>query len=317
LILPELRVSPQDIRALGSCQGKMVERGEQMAAKNLADLLKIRSREIKSYLEWGNVFLGTKSNGQAYALIGQESIDVNALNIAGSLKAFQQAPKQYQESAKKQIMEDLNLSPENLHIISQPMGHIDLGIRPLSYPYVLVNDFEMSMQCLAQEIAKPDLSPYERNQLQELLQATRLHQRDCENNPEYLKKFEKMGPYVSADQTVAELTSQGFTPIRVPGVFGYPFEAGDTHYVNFMNSNLHVRPDRSIVYMTNGSGLKRLNEFFQKALQSSVSQISQVDFITGNPEDTTGISHLEKMLAVNSGGLHCMSTEHPDFSMSP
>ena len=68
-------------------------------------------------IEGGNFFLGKKENGEEYILVGE--------------KDFQEA---------KRLAKAKGIKEENVYTAPQGAFHIDLIMRPIGYPYILVND---------------------------------------------------------------------------------------------------------------------------------------------------------------------------------
>lgn len=231
-------------------------------AERLANLLKLKVRQCYSHVEGGNCFLGQKPNGDNFALIGKDAvINDSKLNVASSLF----------------------VKPETLFVLSQPMYHLDMFIRPLLYPNVLVGDPK-----LMHKFAK---AQYQADVIDSLSK-----ERD--------KVFEAE-KYVSVETTIKQLKAFGFNPIRVPGVLG-------SDELNYMNAIVHQKDDGSLLYITNKShpslnhrtGIDFELEF-EKYLKRKVPQISEIVFIDGDGFVSNSLTH--------GGGIHCMTNEMPDF----
>ena len=226
-------------------------------AKKLADLLGIKSRatKYKENLEGiigGNCFLGKKNDGQNFALVGHHTLIC---------------------SNPSEIAKNLNVTTENLHILPQPDYHIDMAIRPMVYPYVLVGDRKMTKTF-----------------------ATGFSQEETTKEMNVL--------FANADMTAKRLEKEGFKPIKVPGLFG-------EDRVNFMNAIVHQEPDGGLIYITNKSsaGEKIGIDFegiFEKYLKSKMPSVKEVIFIDGD-------NFVSKALSDGGGGVHCMTSERPDF----
>jgi hypothetical protein len=303
LILPTLRC---DISPLKTPQGKLQLRNEQQSAQHLADLLGIPTRKIKSYIEWGNAYLGHKTNKEPYIIIGKDTLRINALELAGKFSKYQKDTTHYETLAQAQIAADLHLDPKNVIVIKQPAGHIDLAIRPLNSPVVLVNSFDMTLKQLTEERDQLSTTDPDRAKLDQMIEDTQAYQQASREE----------GNFATPEETAQELKAHGFEPVFVPGAMGTTTNRKQGHFVNYMNALVHKRPNGQLVYMTNGSGFDRLNQIFQRALTKQAKDVASVDFIKGQIDDKTGLSHMEKSLSDMSGGLHCMSTEHPNFDIA-
>lgn len=297
-----------------SSTGSGAINGDIDSSIELANSLNIPIKEMKSVLEGGNCYILKNNNGEKLALIGKTDRLRTAKKIAieeigedagryDKLENvynhenldFKNKQTKYEDKATIQIAHDLNIKPENVHFISQPAFHIDMAVRPLNYPYVLINDFNCAKKLLEKaknETSDPDI----KKQIEEVI-----------SNTEYTKKI--IDPkYANMDTIANELTEQGFKVIRAPGILNY----GET---NFMNAIVQERTNGDLVYITNKSpdipGIN-LNELFEKVLKENVPQIKKVYFVSGQKYGNN--NYISYTLDKKSGGIHCMVCEHPDFS---
>lgn len=235
-------------------------------AENLAANLNIEPKRTINTIEGGNCFLGKKPNGENFALVGKDALE---------------------KSSVESVAENLEVKPENLYAISQPDFHIDLAIRPLAYPYILVGDFNLMNDLVRNKEQKKAL--------------------DKLNSKNRLKdKY-----YASSDSTIEELKAFGFVPIKVPGIAGKKLKF-DGFDVNFINAIVHQNPDGSLIYITNKpnpdihkkTGID-FEQIFQDYLKKKVPQIKEVHFIDGSGFISDSLLY--------GGGIHCLSSERPDF----
>lgn len=246
------------------------------SAENLAELIKIKPAKIDLNIEGGNCFLGKKPNGENFALVGENALfDSNYDNN-----------KKYLD----QTLKVLNIKPENLYVISQPHFHIDMVIRPLNYPYILVGD---------KELIKDYANSKAKIKFIESL------------NPQktLLTLYKKESEYAPIEDIMEQLKYYGFIPIKVPGLAG----DGD---VNFMNAIVHQKPNGKLIYITNKQNLKLkeqtgidFEKIFKKHMKENVPQIEKVIFIDGNGHLAYSLKNI-----TDGGGIHCMNCERPDFS---
>ena len=232
------------------------------SAEDLAEVLGLKTKDSTENIIGGNCFLGKKQNGENFALIGKRAI----------FNSFQD----YDSAIR-----DLKIKAENLHIIPQPDFHIDMVIRPLNYPYVLVGDPNLSKKVVH--------SNSQKKFLKEINLAKEIYIK-CRN-------------FATADETAANLEKSGFKPIKVPGIFG-------KDKVNFMNAIVHQDTDGKLIYITNkthfdGGGID-YEGVFKKYLKKHVPQIKEVIFIDGE-------GFVNENITKYSGGIHCMTCERPDF----
>lgn len=74
----------------------------------------------KSFIQGGNFFLGKKPTGEKWMLIGSSE-----LMFPMSIKSISRL---------------YDVKEENIFLIDQQDYHLDLSIRPIGYPYVLINE---------------------------------------------------------------------------------------------------------------------------------------------------------------------------------
>jgi len=292
------------------------------APELLANTLQLNFRRQNSIVEYGNCFIGKNNKGEYYAIIGKDDqirtskkialseipCEVNTYSDLSDVFKyknldFKNNKEKYEEKAKRQIAKDLNIKPKNIYFISQPDFHLDMGICPLKYPYVLVNDFNYSIEIL-NKLSKTTNNAAIKQQLDELIENTKNLKKETESN------------YTDADTICKELERYGFKVIKVPGRIN---NAG----TNFMNSIVSQRPNGDLAYITNKSCWHEekktnpprinLNEIFEKVLKAKVPDIKQVYFVSG-PKYDSGYEYVSNSLENKKAGVHCMICEHPNFS---
>lgn len=231
-----------------------------------ANTLGIGFKPIDLNIIGGNCFLGKKSAEENFALLGCDAMEY---------------------TTKKKIAEALEIKEKNVHIISQPNFHIDLAVRPLNYPYVLVGDKRLTLKLA--EKNNPN-----KEQIEYIKKANK-----------WLAKNETKGTYKNSDTIIQELKDRGFSPIKVPGLI-------NERKMNFMNAIVHQEENGDLIYITNKTHI--INETgidfeanFEKYVKSKVPAIKEVIFING-------AGYIERNLYGPQGGLHCMGCERPDFN---
>ena len=144
------------------------------------------SSEEYGYLTGGNTFIGKYPDGEKWMLIGEDE-------------------KKYCSDINE-ISKKYNINTKNIHFLPQQDFHLDMYLRPISYPYILVNDPK-----LVEENIKTHFK---------------------EKDEEYLSSFRHFCftklSYCTSDETIEKLKSLGFVPIPIAGVYN--------EEINFMNA---------------------------------------------------------------------------------
>ncbi len=233
----------------------------------------IQGTREEGFLTGGNTFIGKFPNGEKWLLSGEDNTTDD----------------------KEKISKTYNIKPENIHFIPQQNYHLDMFIRPVGYPYVLVNDPEL----VKKNIDKLEGTQEDKERFKEEFE------RYC--------NFQKIYGYTSCDTTVEKLEELGFIPIRIAGDYGWA--------VNFMNGIVNKHADGSISYITNSTKCKdklhsSIEKVFKKDLQTKIPNLDKSYFISGKNEIwTNNRNFMMGALEGEGGGIHCMSLEEPDFEM--
>ncbi len=267
---------------------------QSQAASDLAKTLGLPLKKLRSVIEGGNLFLGRDNQGNPYALLGED-----ALHDTEKVLRHEGEPENgIQEKAFKMLAEDLNVAPSNLHIIPQPNFHLDVALRPLNYPVVLLHDPELS-QSLLHEAMRQSSNP------QEIRSLSRVQA--------ILDEGFSKRKYATVDEVEKSLQDKGFQVIRVPGVLpGEGARYGNPQPTNLLNAIVHQRPNGELAYLTNESQFPTLNRLFEAELKKKVPQVKTVYFVAGRRYGSDGSNYLGDTLQ-RGGGLHCLTTEEPDF----
>ncbi len=225
------------------------------------------------FLTGGNTFIGKYPNGEKWLITGEKLNDEKKQDIASLYK----------------------IKAENIHQIPKPDFHIDLGIRPIGYPDILVNDPELALK----KLDEIDDGSKEFKEVRQTFLAY---------------KHGASFTYASADEICNALKNLGFNPIRIAGVF--------YNGINFMNGIVNKHPDGSISYITNSSECcnntyNKLEQVFEDELRKKVPNLENVYFVRG--EKTLNYdyktNYMMDSLKYDHGGIHCMTMEEPDFSI--
>ncbi len=238
----------------------------------------------KSYLEGGNVLNTLMADGTPAAVIGAESISytMNAMKLENT-------PKN-EEIAKKQIAEDLGLSPEKVSYIPQLDFHIDMFYRPLQDGKMAVPDYDAARGAVADILKNSKLAKDKRNEYKNLL-----------NGIEEMSKLSKP----ITEKAEAALKESGYDIVKIPCFTVLPNAGGKgsdelenpigVPLVNFMNGVCGTAKNGSSYYITNKSNLPELNSHIEKCFKKA--GVNKVFFVS------TG-----ELLKLH-GGLDCITQE--------
>lgn len=247
----------------------------------------IDGKKTIGFLAGGDTFIGKYPNGNKWILTGEK--------IGATI-------------SKKAVSDAYEISEKNIYTLPKQNYHLDTFIRPVGYPYVLVNDFNL----------------VDKN-IQMLDDGT-------DEFEQYRKEYESFKrrlneQYFGINTICNALVARGFTPIKIAGVYGPE--------INFMNAIINKHPDNTISYITNSSDTgnddfyKKIQDKFQKDLEEKVSNLSKTYFVKGNEAQYQGkrfygigienqkpnpkLNNMMATLRYQGGGIHCMSLEEPDF----
>lgn len=237
------------------------------------------SIEVSShYIKGGDCYIGKCPNGEKWMLLGEE--------------------EEYKKDLDN-ISKKYNIKPQNIHFIPKKNYHLDTYIRPIGYPYVLVDDEEMVLKLFDEMNSK---KKYKKSDIKDFRKSII----DFEQ-----KRKEK---YCSTDDVCKKLSELGFVPIKVAGVWGKS--------INFMNAIVNQHPDGTISYITGSSKCKNkfmsdVQEVFEQELKRKIPNLKSIYFIQGE-KDNKNVGYGNKIMQTlekYKGGLHCMTLEEPDFDI--
>ena len=246
----------------------------------MADLQRnygITSSYAKTFVTGGNSFIGKYPDGKKWLLIGDDEIHKN--------------------KTKTDISKEYGVDEKDIFTIPQQYYHLDMFMRPIGFPYVLVDNPQLVKKKITQ--MPFTRSPYEHIQLK--------------NNFEDFERHRKMSGYSSCEETVEALKKAGFKPIEVAGVFG--------NGINFMNAIVNKHQDGTISYITNSTTcdspfISQIQDDFEKELRQKVPNVRDIYFISGEDEvDSYNKNYMMNNLQSRGGGIHCMSLEEPNFEI--
>lgn len=252
----------------------------------------------------GNYFLGYNNQGEKWLIVNSQSIYDD--------KTFDR----YGDNPKiEQWVEIFDVKPKNIIKMPEFFGDIDEYIRPIGYPYILINDYEKSLDNLEKMHEKfPDSPIYEKmkRKLTYALSNPRITDNDCHKL----------------------LSERGFIPIKI-----------GTRYsedINFINALAFKDNENKVTYITNSTKyslpeLEYLEKLFENDLKTIAPNIGNIYFVSGGEkkENHDGVFYLNSkmheiphngfkegntimnILATRLGGIHCMTAEIPNFEKLP
>lgn len=201
------------------------------------------------------------------------------------------------------------IDEKNIFQIPKQNFHIDMFMRPIGYPYILVNDFSLVDETLDEVYSNLlcdsgfDDDTDTDNEIAEFEQYKQYYE-------EFKNSLKSRDYYCDTDTICKILENHGFKPIKVAGVYG--------DEINFMNAIVNKHQDGTMSYITNSSDCPAARFYsdiqrkFEMQLKKEGLNISNVYFVQGNSKQTSYNYMMDTLLNEN-GGIHCMCLEEPDF----
>lgn len=302
---------------------ELYSENESIEAINLAYNAKMEGGFSELTFDGGNVFLGKKDDGENYFMTSMATLYMSAgyqwlktKNISdltfktvkeffdnGELRNTHNQVIASEEELDKEISkwvdvveqiisEDFNVKKENMIFLPSAEFHLDFAIRPLDYPYVLVNDDEE----LAKVVTRLETEFKNDELAQKQIQKIKT------------KIIERQSQYSSTDELCQELEKKGFVPIKIAGAYG-------RGPINFINAIVH-KQGNDLVYITNSTKAssklyERLQDIFEEDLKNKCPQIKRIYFVDGGKADNNQNTIMEYLFKYN-GGIHCLCCEEMD-----
>jgi len=258
-------------------------------------------REIptSSHIKGGNFYI-VKNNNVDEVFVGQSVTRTN-------------------ENLHKYFMENFGI--RNVHIISQPDYHIDLGIRPLNNKNILVCDdilmidkINMGKSLISKVIST---NPRNKKELEEILHNLQVILDEFINSV-------KQNPYSPSYHVINQIAEAGFNPVRVPARFYSVTDKtidriGLMYDLNFVNALVFEKPNNELVYITNKSVLddivgitpkieKQTGFSFEKIFKDIIKPyVKEKDiYFVSKKSDV-----MNNFLSNRDAGIHCLCAEIP------
>lgn len=314
----------------------------------LGKLLGIRTDSHDLHLEGGNIFVNRDSKGEFYALVGrdvyrnQEAYRRETLlgrmmsRFFSGSRHIVSANVRCRESVQQQLSKLLGIPPQKIFYLSQPDFHLDMSLRPINHPDILVHDGRLSIQFL-QDALQASRDDAEKQKIIQLIKETEQLQKNPEKEQfeaelitieRQIQKTEdekeksillylyedikidrkrSVPKYASPDKVSSQLKAIGLNPIKIPGVFG-----SLRNRTNYLNAIVHRKANGKLAYITNASPLSCLDQQFERYLFTHFPQIEACYFIKGGPSELEKERHFIQDCLENRGGIHCLALEQPD-----
>lgn len=315
----------------------------------LGKLLGFRTDSHDLHLEGGNIFIDRDSKGETFALVGrdvyrnQEAYRRETLlgrmisRFFSGSRGIVSSNVRCRDSIQKQLSKLLGIPSQKIFYLSQPDFHLDMSLRPINHPDILVHDGQLSLPFLKEAFnASQDES--EKQKISQLLKETEQLQKSpekelfeaelitlerlMEKTDDPKKKKLLLGlyedvqsdqkrsvpKYASPDKMSSQLKATGLNPVKIPGVFG-----SLRNRTNYLNAVVHRKANGKLVYITNASPLPFLDEQFKRYLLTQFPQIEACYFITGGPSMLEKERYFIQDCLENRGGIHCLALEQPDY----
>ena len=279
---------------------------EPIPANRMSDLTDFYPCYYKDIPRGGNYYIGFKPDKSKWMIISSKTVQDENEMPNFSIEGFRSLNEKVTKSV---ICNRFDIKPENLYIVDTSIRDLDEIIRPIGYPYVLINSAD---ECLKNIYLL-------KNKFKNDAAMTNLL-----NN---MVEFVKTNTYRDYSDKVEEfLKNKGFIPIKIGGWYSKD--------INFINALAYKDKNSKISYITNSTrdsikGLEYLEELFARDLREKVDNINDIDFISGGKAgiesmqdikdiktgSTSAINRNQMMstLANYNGGIHCMTSEIPDF----
>jgi hypothetical protein len=211
-------------------------------------------REAMTYLEGGNVLLGTMPGGQPFALVGRDSAAVSRALIERHL-----ARPVGDGELRAAIAKDLGIEPARMYLVEQPwVFHLDMAMTLLRPGTVVLNDaweaFRLQTTWMREdhEAWRPrrESAASEVEHLRDL-ERWRSAGRDLEDSIRRMQRFTEFFARYEA-RAAADLDAAGLKVVRVAGRFVHPTLPWARDIMNFLNGEAGTNAQGRTYFVTQG-----------------------------------------------------------------
>lgn len=253
-------------------------------------------RQALSYLEGGNIYTGSRANGEGYVLVGKDSFHVTRRLLE------KQTGRDWSEAeVSKVIAADLGLEPKNVVPVEQPGAfHLDMRMTAIAPGEILLNDSKAACE---QQIT------WMKEEVERALKAGEINQSQAQNKLNKIdRKAEgmreqaaRMAPY--EELTAKDLKAAGFTVHRVGGSFVDPNKP-ERDTANYFNARHFTNEQGERISILMGGQAHEEAYMAQKIFEFAHGTISRLHFL--DPSVT------QKTLDL-WGGLKCRTKPEGDL----
>jgi hypothetical protein len=233
----------------------LVERdaGQEVAAA-IAAARGAHLREATTYLEGGNVLLGTLPRGEPYALVGRDSVA-----ISRAMLERDRGRSVGEAEVTTAIAADLGVAPARLVLVEQPgVFHLDMALTLLAPGTVLLNDareaFRLQSAWMRDDHdawrprrASASSEARHRRDLELWEEAGRALERTLEAMGRHTERFARLEA-----RALADLHAAGLAVLRVPGRFLHPAMPWERDVMNFLNGEAGTSAEGRAYFITQG-----------------------------------------------------------------
>jgi hypothetical protein len=248
----------------------VVERdaGQEVAAA-LAAARAAPLREATTYLEGGNVLLGTLPGGEPYALVGRDSAAVSRALLERHRGRAVREPELIAAMAA-----DLGVPPARLFLVEQPwVFHLDMAMMLLAPGTVVLNDaleaFRLQTRWLREdhEAWRPQRETFAfEEEYRRNFELWRWAREDLDGRIRTLWKYTRWFVRFEA-RARADLEAAGLTVLRVAGRFPHPARPWDRDVMNFLNGEVGMSPRGGTYFITQGGDPRAERYIAQRLLE--------------------------------------------------
>lgn len=253
-------------------------------------------RQALSYLEGGNIFTGSRANGEGYVLVGKDSFHVTRRLLE------KQTGRDWSEAeVSKVIAADLGLDAKNVVPVEQPGAfHLDMRMTAVAPGEIMLNDSKAACEqqlSWMKESVQRALDKGEITQKQADKQLAKIEDRA----EDMRAQAAKMAPY--EEMTAKDLRKAGITVHRVGGAFVDPTQP-ERDTANYFNARHFTNEQGERISILMGGQSHEEAFVAQKFFEFSHGTVSRLHFL--DPSVT------QKTLDL-WGGLKCRTKPEGDL----
>jgi hypothetical protein len=248
----EILLGVPDVRFM--LQGLVEREGGQRVGAAIALTRGAPLREAMTYLEGGNVLVGTMPGGASFALVGRDSLAVSRALLQRHL-----GRPVGDGELRAAVAKDLGIEPARLYPVEQPwVFHLDMAMALLRPGTVVLNDaweaFRLQTTWMREDHAawrpRRESASSEVEHLRDL-ERWRAAGRDLEETIRRMQRFTEFFARYEA-RAAADLDAVGLQVVRVAGRFVHPTLPWARDVMNFLNGEAGTNGQGRTYFVTQG-----------------------------------------------------------------